>query len=278
MQGLEELRAALAERFGEDFCVDLPPGAADRLAGLAAHRVTRAFTDDPLDPTLVRLLCACALSAPSKSDLQQRDIVIVSDPGLRARIADLVPGLPWLRRAPGMAVFCINGRRLPQIAEWRGKPFPNDHFDLLFNGIGDAAIALAWFQAALAMAGLGGCPVSEIRNHAEAVSEWLGLPDKVVPYAGFCFGRPAEAGAVTPRLPLDVTVHENRFSEENLEERIAAHDARREVLRPYSRQRGTRRFGTADGYGWSEDKARQYAEPLRGAFGDFVRGKGFRLD
>ncbi len=31
-------------------------------------------------------------------------------------------------------------------------------------------------------------------------------------------------------------------------------------------------------YGWSEDKARQYAEPTRTDFGCFVRGKGFRLD
>ena len=31
-------------------------------------------------------------------------------------------------------------------------------------------------------------------------------------------------------------------------------------------------------YGWSEDKARQYAEPLRADFGAFVRKKGFNLD
>jgi len=31
-------------------------------------------------------------------------------------------------------------------------------------------------------------------------------------------------------------------------------------------------------YGWSEDKPRQYAEPLRADFGAFVRVKGFRLE
>jgi len=29
---------------------------------------------------------------------------------------------------------------------------------------------------------------------------------------------------------------------------------------------------------WSEDKARQYAEPQRADFGAFVRAKGFCLD
>ena len=48
--------------------------------------------------------------------------------------------------------------------------------------------------------------------------------------------------------------------------------------RPYRSQRDVARFGAASFYGWSEDKARQYAEPLRADFGAFVRAKGFRLD
>ena len=39
-----------------------------------------------------------------------------------------------------------------------------------------------------------------------------------------------------------------------------------------------RALGRAAFYGWSEDKARQYSEPLRAAFGRYVRAKGFRLD
>ena len=38
------------------------------------------------------------------------------------------------------------------------------------------------------------------------------------------------------------------------------------------------RFGTADFYGWSEDKARQYASPQRAGFGAFVRKQGFVLE
>ena len=53
---------------------------------------------------------------------------------------------------------------------------------------------------------------------------------------------------------------------------------RREERRPYRRQRDPARWGKAAVYGWSEDKARQYAEPLRADFVAFVRAKGFRLD
>ena len=38
------------------------------------------------------------------------------------------------------------------------------------------------------------------------------------------------------------------------------------------------KYGTAEFYGWSEDKARQYGVPERANFGGFVRAKGFGLD
>ena len=44
------------------------------------------------------------------------------------------------------------------------------------------------------------------------------------------------------------------------------------------RQRDADRFGRADFYGWSEDKARQVAVNERDDFGAFVRSKRFRLD
>jgi nitroreductase len=133
----------LGERFGEDVAVDPALDGLDELLRIAAHWVHRCYSDRPVDPALVRLLCACALSAPSKSDLQQRDIVVVSDSDLRRRIAALLPHMPWVGEAPAFLVFCANGRRLPRIARLRDKPFPNDHLDLLFNAVGDAAIALA---------------------------------------------------------------------------------------------------------------------------------------
>ena len=60
--------------------------------------------------------------------------------------------------------------------------------------------------------------------------------------------------------------------------RIDAYDARRAQVQPHARQRLVERYGEQTPYTWSEDKARQYSEPLRPDFGAFVRAKGFRLD
>ena len=104
------------------------------------------------------------------------------------------------------------------------------------------------------------------------------LPERIVTVAGLCVGWPAEAGRITPRLGLDATVHEDRFGAGDLDQQLDAYDRRRDAQLPYRRQRAPERWGQAPLYGWSEDKARQYAEPLRTDFGSFVRAKGFRLD
>jgi hypothetical protein len=186
--------------------------------------------------------------------------------------------MPWLRQAPVFLVFLANGRRLPALSQWRGRPFPNDHLDLFFNAVVDASLVLATFMRAAEAVGLGCCPISVIRDHARVVSDMLALPPKVVPIAGMCVGWPAEEGAITPRLSLATTLHEERFAEGDLAQQIEAYDRRRAHSRPYRRQRDPARFGAASFYGWSEDKARQYAVPQRADFGAFVRAQGFCLD
>jgi nitroreductase len=274
----EAIRAALSERFGERIDVDPALPGLDELARLAARRVHRRYLARDVDPGLLRMLCASALSAPSKSDLQQADILIVRNKATRDAIGALLPEMPWLPTAPVFLVFLANGRRLPQIAQMRGKPFPNDHLDLFFNASVDAAIVLATFLRAADAVGLGCCPISVIRDHAAKISAMLELPDKVVPVAGLCVGWPADGGALSPRLPLSTTVHEERFAETDLAGDVERYDRRRASTRPYRSQREPDRFGQADFYGWSEDKARQYAKPQRADFGAFVRGKGFHLD
>jgi nitroreductase/FMN reductase [NAD(P)H] len=274
----QTVQDALAERFGERLAVDARLPGLDELARIAGHRTHRRYLDRPVAPELVRLICACALSAPSKSDLQQSDIVVVEDAAIRAAIAARIPDMPWVGTAPVFLVFAGNGRRLPFISALRNKPFPNDHLDLFFNAVADCAIVLATFIRAAEAVGLGCCAISAIRDHAAFVSEQLRLPERVFPVAGMCLGWPAQRGHLSPRLGLDATLHHDRHDERDLATSVDAYDRRRAAGRPPLTQRSPERFGETDFYGWSEDKARQYAEPLRADFGAFVRGKKFRLE
>jgi nitroreductase len=259
----------LSLRFGEDLSV--PEELEDNpvLLEMASHRTVRSYSERAIDPQLLRLVCACGLSAPSKSDLQQADIVVVSDPELRSAIAALIPAMPWIERAPAFLVVCGNNRRQRAIADLHGEPFPNDHLDPFFNAAVDAGLVLSQLIRAAGAVGLGTCPISVIRDHAARVSELLELPDFVFPVAGLCLGYPAEERSISPRLDLPLTLHENRYEESGWREHLEDYDTRREALH--------RTWGQ-EGFRWSQAKARQYSTPQRADFGAFVRAKGFRLE
>ena len=138
------IEAALAERFGERFAVDPRLAGLSELARIVSHRVHRRFAARAVEPELIRLLCACALSAPSKSDLQQGDILAVKDKAKQRAIAALIPDMPWIADAPVFLVFLANASRLPQIARLRNKPFPNDHLDLSLRRIAQAPRAASF--------------------------------------------------------------------------------------------------------------------------------------
>ncbi len=273
----QRLDAALSERFGTAPAVNPDLPGLDELARMAEHRSHRKFASRPVDPALLRLLLACAFSAPSKSDLQQADVIHVADRATVKAIADGIPDMPWIADAPVFLVFVANNRRIRQVGEWRGKPFANDHLDHFLNAAVDAALVMMSFIRAAEAVGLGACPISHVRNHPHELSRLLALPDWVFPVAGLCVGYPAESGRITPRLPLEVTVHVDRYDESGSRERIEAYDRRRHALLPYRRQRYSDRYKNADFYGWSEDKARQYSVSERADFGAFVRSKRFNL-
>ena len=275
---LDRLLAVLKARFGSAPALSQVPRGVDVLADMADRRVMRRYLDKPVDPALLETLCAVALSAPSKSDLQQADIVIVSDKGQREKLEALLPDNPWVKAAPVFLVFCGNNRRHRLLFEWRGRPFVNDYLDPFFNAAVDTGIVLATFVAAADRAGLGSCPISAIRNHAAQVSDILGLPQHVFPVAALGVGWPSFEGVMSPRLGLDITIHRDRYDERSLKDKIAAYDVRREAVQPYKTQRYVDKFGQNATYGWSEDKARQYSVPERADFGAFVRRKGFKLD
>ena len=117
-----------------------------------------------------------------------------------------------------------------------------------------------------------------IRNRAARVSELLGLPGRVFPFAGLCLGYPAGEAAISPRLDLGITVHEDRYDAGAFARLGPGYDARRNAVKPFARQREPERFGTAEDYGWREDKRRQYSTLQRAEFGAYLRGAGFSFE
>ena len=273
----ERIAKATQTRFGEALTLPAGTPGADELARQLEHSSHRKWSGQAVAPDLLKLLFACALSAPSKSDLQQADIIHVADRAKIKAIADLIPDMQWINDAPVFLVFCGNNRRIRQIGEWRGKPFVNEHLDHFMNAAVDAGIVMSQFIRAAEAAGLGTVPISAVRNHPRETSAILGLPDAVFPVAGLCVGYPLERGYITARLDLNITAHTDTYDESKLKQNIDAYDQRRHKLFPLRKQRHPKLYADVPFYGWSEDKARHYSVPERSDFGAFIREKKFSL-
>jgi len=243
------------------------------------RRTQRRYDPRPVPDALVRLLLAAAASASSKSDFQQGSVLWLRDRARRDRLAALFPDMPWIGTAPVFLIFLGDARRLERLGELRGHQVANGALEGFFNATVDAALALQTCVLAAETLGLGTCPISVLRNRIGEVADILGLPDKVFPVAGLCLGYPAQAGFISMRLPLDATVHPDRYDDSGLGAAVDGYDRRRDARHSIKdRQRDPQRFGTAQFYGWSEDKARQAMAAEGKGFAAYLKAHGFTFD
>lgn len=260
----------LKKRFGESFDATVTDEQAAALLEMAGHAVHRKWSHQPVDPELLRLVAACALSAPSKSDLQQASIIHIQDKSQRSRIAELVPQFGWFADAPALMVFCGDGWRLREIFKRAGQAFPNEHLDQFFNAVVDGALVMQNFMRAASAVGLVYCPISVVRDRALELDRILDLPRHVFPIAALCLGYPSHPGRILPRLGLDATFHVDRYSDQHVGVCLDAYDLRRNQSALNANVPGT---PTA----WTQDKLKQYAQPQRADWGEYIRSKGFDL-
>jgi FMN reductase [NAD(P)H] len=263
----------LTARFGYD--LDLGGEVEDKawIRQVLLRRTQRRYSDRPVPESLLRLILAAAFSASSKSDFQQASVIRVEDRGQRDRLAALILDMPWIGSAPVFLVFLGDARRLERIGR---HPVASGTMEGFFNATIDAALALQTCTLAAETLGLGTCPISVLRNHAAAVGEILALPDKVFPVAGLCLGYPAQPGFISMRLPPEATVHRDRYDDSKVAEAVEAYDRRRDARHSIKdRQKSPEVFGTAEFYGWSEDKARQAMTPEGVGFAAWLRAHGF---
>ena len=276
MATISELYAA---RYGGVEGPDADVPADGTVAELLARRSHRRYTDAPVDDALLDVLLACAQSAPTKSNLQQYSIVVVTDAAVRARLAPLCPDTGWLETCPVFLAFCADMRRGQRLGALRDHPHANNNMDTFLNAVVDAAMAMQAFVTAAESVGLGCAPISEVRNRIAEFSDVLELPEGVFPIAGLTAGWPSQDGFINQRLPQSVVVHRDRYDDSQLESDVYAYDRMRHAIFPLppEKQRHVDKYGALDFCGWSENVARQLSVPERPGFRDFLRDRGFDL-
>ncbi|MCB1648419.1 MAG: oxygen-insensitive NADPH nitroreductase [Pseudomonadales bacterium] len=237
---------------------------------LFAHRSIRKYTEQPIDESLLHTLVRAGQSAASSSFLQGATVIRVRDPERRERLAVLAGNQLHVRSAPEFLVLCADLKRPGNCCERYDKPFAGDYTEQFIIATVDVALMAQNMVVAAEAAGLGGCYIGGIRNNPREVSDLLKLPRGVYPVFGLCLGYPAQDPECKPRLPLEVVLKEECYSEEGDEQRIAAYD---DTVREYYRTR----TGGGHGICWSEQVATLLSEKSRPHMRQFLAEQGFTM-
>lgn len=163
------------------------------LRALSARKSVRVFTDEPITAEERAAILQGAFQAPTAGNQQLYTILDITDPALKAKLADLCDHQPFIAKAPLCLVFLADCRRWPRAYRAAGveeprNPGPGD----LLLALADSCIAAQNAVTAAESLGIGSCYIGDVLENAEAMGEALHLPAHVVPACMLVFGRPTQ--------------------------------------------------------------------------------------
>lgn len=190
---------------------------------ITSHASVRSYRPDPLPPGALEVLVTAAQSASTSSNLQTYSIIAIEDAERRRLFAELTRNA-HVADAPLFLVFCPDLHRLEVVCQRQGHPFADRYMDMFLQAVVDAALAAQNAAIAAESMGLGICMIGGIRNNVPKVAEVLRLPPRTFALVGMTVGYPATPPKIRHRLPLDVILHREVYSDDNLEEGLRHYD------------------------------------------------------
>lgn len=233
------------------------------------HRSVRRFLPRPLPPGLLEELVRCGQAAASSSFIQAYSVVRVTRAEARAAIARAAGGQAWIEQAAEFLVFCADLRRIDAACRRCDKGPIEGYAEHGLAAVVDVALMAQNLLLAAESQGLGGVFIGGIRNDPQVVVEQLDLPHRVLPVFGMCLGWPDERNPVKPRMPVELVLHQDRYSDPP-DERIAEYDRQ---MAAYYAARGSQ-VRQSD---WSQTTAGAMQGKKREHILDFLHARGFFL-
>ena len=175
---------------------------------IRARRSVRRYTKQGIGLEQLLALVDCGRQAPTASNLQAWEFILIQDPDTVRSLASLAPGIS--AGAEAIIAICTDREKARRKAGEGGELF----------GLMDACFAAENVLLAATDAGLGACVVRSF--HQDAARRVLAAPDHVVPELLITLGYPE---APLPRGPrrrgLEDIIHLDRWGS-RLEEPIGA--------------------------------------------------------
>ena len=208
----------------------------DSMNSLKNRRTVRAYSEKPLEETLLNELLELACRSSNTGNMQAYSIIVTRDPSKKLELATAHFNQKQVTEAPVVLTFCVDYNRIGQWCSQRNAAPGFDNLQALTYSAIDAVIVAQTFCVAAEEAGLGICYLGTTTYNAETIIDVLGLPSLVLPITTLSVGYPKEP-ATSPlpdRLPLEGIVHQEKyktFDSSAIERIYAEKEALEESLR-----------------------------------------------
>ena len=181
---------------------------------LKERKSVRVFADREIPSEEVSAILEAAVNAPTAGNQQLYTIIHVTDPQLKAKLAESCDNQPFIATAPLVLVFCADCRKwYHSFLEYGCEPRKPGVGDLML-AVSDTNIAAQNAVVAAHSLGIGSCYIGDIMENAEQQRQLLSLPPYVFPAAMLVFGYPTQAQLERPKPPrseMAYIVHENGY-------------------------------------------------------------------
>lgn len=234
------------------------------------HRSIRKFQEKPVEENLIRTILEAAQHASTSNFVQAYSVINVADTSKRAQIAELAGPQPWVAQCPLFLVFCADLKRHDKACGMCGMEMVKGSTEQFIIATVDAALVAQNTMLAAESLGLGGVYIGGIRNDPQKVCDLLDIPDLVYPVFGMCLGYPAEDPQPKPRLPLDVVLKVDRYTDATEQVQLSSYD---QVCCDYYSQR---ECANRDD-NWTQQMSRLMCREMRPHMRAFLESKGFPI-
>lgn len=225
------------------------------------HRSIRKYEKTPIEADVLEAILEAGRAASSSSFMQCVHIIRVTDPAVREVLCEAASSQRYVAEAPEFLVFCVDYHKHHQFA----SDVQTDWTETLIIGATDAGIMAQNCLLAAESLGLGGVYIGSLRNDIARVAECLSLPLHTIPLFGLCLGYPAEEPLYRPRLPLAISMSENRYTSADSATLAAYNDS----VRDYYQQRGDKALD------WQQAVGKTLGKPVRPHMLPFLQAQGF---
>jgi len=163
----------------------------DALEALATRRSVRKYKPDAVPGELIEKIVDAGRLAATARNEQPWEFVVVTDPQVRAEIADICDYGKFISESPACIVtFCRDTKYYLE----------------------DGSAAMQNMLVAATALGLGTCWVAgDKKAYARTIADMLGVPPEYRLVGLIAVGYAADTGARAPKRPLSDVLHQERW-------------------------------------------------------------------